>query len=279
MPESGSELAALRAAVDAYRTHGTDESGGQDEDGGWLPDPWDRLLGRGVRAGAVVSVGPARGKRAERSSGPSTGARGGPGELSAALALLAAATPAGGWCGVVGVPDLGVAAAVGLGVPADRLVLVPHPGAAWEQVCGTLLPGVSALLLRAPAPVPPRVAARVAAKARAARCTLITVGTDWPGAAGLVVSGARWYGPAAGEGRLTHRRVTLGREVGGRRETCPVLLPDQRGGLALAADTAQRQRQQPAEPMRSRAPEALPAGSPGPEPASGEGTGAGERSA
>ena len=248
MPElSGlSDLAGLRAAVDAYRTP---EPAG---DGSWLPEPWDRLLGPAVRAGAVVSV---RGKRAG---------------LSAALALLAAVIPAGGWCGVVGVPGLGIAAAAGLGVPADRLVLVPRPGAAWEQVCGTLLPAVSALLVHVPGSVPPRVAARVAAKARAARCTLITVGTAWPGSASLAVTGAHWYGPASGQGRLTHRRVKIVRDAGGRSDSWLVLLPDRHGHLTTTLD----------DPRTQHRPVAPPPPSPAPgEPVEREDGGAGERSA
>jgi hypothetical protein len=61
--------------------------------------------------------------------------------------LLAEPTQKGTWCAVVGMPDLGLAAAEELGVNVDRLVLVPSPGAQWMAVVGTLLDvvGVCAL--------------------------------------------------------------------------------------------------------------------------------------
>src|SRR6516165_9826726 len=67
-----------------------------------------------------------------------------------ALALLAAASAAGAWCGIAGIPEAGVLAAVGLGLDAERTLLVPDPGDAWPQVVASLIDGCELVLLRPP---------------------------------------------------------------------------------------------------------------------------------
>src|SRR6202035_1558085 len=49
------------------------------------------------------------------------------------LALAAAASADGAWCGIAGIPEAGVLAATGLGLDAERTLLVPDPGSAWPQ--------------------------------------------------------------------------------------------------------------------------------------------------
>jgi hypothetical protein len=162
-----------------------------------LLEPLQPLLG-GLRRGAVVAVD------------------GDAGRTSLAMALLAGVSMAGGWCGVVGMPSWGCLAAAGYGVRLDRLALVPEPGAAWAEVVAALAGGMDAVLVRPPAPVPGRLARRLAAKARQSRCTLLTLGRVWEGcdtrvsARGMegVGSGA-WEGLGAGRGRLRGRRVTV----------------------------------------------------------------------
>jgi hypothetical protein len=46
-----------------------------------------------------------------------------------ATALVAGVSADGGWCAAVGMPDLGVLAAVAMGVDQQRLLLVDEPGA------------------------------------------------------------------------------------------------------------------------------------------------------
>ena len=74
------------------------------------------------------------------------------GSTTLALALLQGASAAGAWCAVVGMPDLGIEAAAGLGVDLERLVLVPHPGDRWLAVVPALIDVVSIVLVRPPAP-------------------------------------------------------------------------------------------------------------------------------
>ena len=57
------------------------------------------------------------------------------------LALAAAASADGAWCGIAGIPEAGVLAAAALGLDAGRTLLVPDPGPSWAQVVASLLDG------------------------------------------------------------------------------------------------------------------------------------------
>src|SRR5258705_3116245 len=87
-----------------------------------LPELRQLLPAGGLRRGSTVAVTP--------------------GHTSVLLALLVAASAAGSWCAVVGLPSLGALAAAELGIAMDRLALVPHPGAEWPAVVGALLDGL-----------------------------------------------------------------------------------------------------------------------------------------
>ena len=62
-------------------------------------------------------------------------------------ALIAEATSSGTWCALVGMPDAGLAAAEGMGVNLDRLVLVPRPGEQWLSVVSALIDVVGIVAL------------------------------------------------------------------------------------------------------------------------------------
>src|ERR1035441_5901189 len=79
------------------------------------------------------------------------------------LALAAGASAAGAWCGIAGVPEAGLLAAVGAGLDAERTLLVPDPGTAWPQVVASLLEGCELVLLRPPAAAPVQVRRRLEA--------------------------------------------------------------------------------------------------------------------
>src|SRR5215471_8001036 len=55
------------------------------------------------------------------------------------LALAAGASAAGAWCAIAGIPHLGIAAAAGVGLDLDRMLLVPNPGPRWPEVVASLL--------------------------------------------------------------------------------------------------------------------------------------------
>jgi hypothetical protein len=139
------------------------------------------------------------------------------------LALAAGASADGAWCGIAGVPEVGVLAAVGLGLDAERTLLVPDPGHAWPQVVASLLDGCELVLLRPPAQAPglgPQARQRLEATLRRGRGVLLVAG-DWPGAqVRLRVLTQGWTGLGDGHGRL--------------RACCAQVMADGRGEAAVA---------------------------------------------
>jgi hypothetical protein len=138
--------------------------------------------GAGLRRGSIVSV---------------------TGSNTLLLALMVEASQAGSWCAVVGLPDLGLVAAAGLGVALERLALVPDPGSQWPVVAGALLDAVDVVAVQPPARLRPADARRLRSKARERGSVLIAAG-GWPDGADvrLAVTGRTWTGLAAGSGHL-----------------------------------------------------------------------------
>ncbi|WP_413316775.1 hypothetical protein AA0Z99_09085 [Agrococcus sp. 1P02AA] len=119
-----------------------------------------------------------------------------------ALACMGAVLPAGSWGAIVGIPDLGIEAARDLGVPIDRVALVPHPGRSWLDVVASLAEAMPVVLAASPGRVTPTEAARLAARLRQASSTLLVAG-PWQGAATVVRSvRAEWQGLGDGDGRI-----------------------------------------------------------------------------
>jgi hypothetical protein len=163
-----------------------------------------------------------------------------PATTSLLLALLAGASAAGAWAGVVGRPDLGLVAAAEAGVRLDRLALVPHPGADLLAVASALLDGLDVVVVAGAARAGVRAAdrQRLAARARQRGAVLLPIG-PWPGAdVELGCTAARWLGPGAGEdggsGRLRARRVEVrarGRGIPPQGRGVQVMLPAAGGAL------------------------------------------------
>jgi recA bacterial DNA recombination protein len=172
------------------------------------------LSGGGLQRGTTVAV---TGGRAQ-------------GATSLALALVAAATAARSWCGVVAVPDLGVMAASELGVDLDHLALVPLVAPSqWVTVVGSLLDGVDVVVARPPAHLRQGDARRLIARARERGAVLVPLG-PWTESADhrLTVTGGRWEGPGDGDGRLLHHRLTVsvsGRGAASRPRVVELELP------------------------------------------------------
>lgn len=170
-----------------------------------LPALEDLLPGAGLRRGATVSVGAARGVD---------------GATSLALALVARASATGSWVAAVGVPSLGLVAADELGVALERLVLVAAPERdEWGGVVAALIDGFDLVILQtARNGVRPGDARRLVSRARERGSVLVQLGPGWPDGADLAlqVTGARWEGLDEGYGHLRARRVTV--ERSGRGE-------------------------------------------------------------
>ena len=186
-------------------------------------------FGRGARRNSPRSAPvPPAGHLADRSV-PAIGS----GSTSLLLALLAAASSAGSWCAVVGVPTLGALAAAESGIALDRLALVPDPGPEWPTVVAALIDGVDVVVIAVPGQVSASIASRLVARARQRGCVLVPYGR-WDGAdVTLQVTQGRWEGLGAGHGRLRRRKVTViarGRGTAARPKEITMWMP----GLAAA---------------------------------------------
>ncbi len=170
------------------------------------------LLDGGLREGAAYALAPS---------------------ASLVLALLAPPTRAGSWCGVVGMPGLGIEAAEQHGVDLDRLVLVPDPGEQWLAVTSAIADALAVVVTRPSSRTSEATVSRLAARLRERGTTLLVLG-PWPQAEAMIGLGeSRWSGVGEGFGYLDHREVTV--TVTSRRSPVPhsarLLLPDPDQGL------------------------------------------------
>jgi hypothetical protein len=182
-----------------------------------LPELRHLLPAGGLRRGSTVAVTP--------------------GHTSVLLALLVAASAAGSWCAVVGLPGLGARAAAELGIALDRLALVPYPGPEWPTVVGALLDGLDLVVAAPPGPVAAALAGRLAARARQRGSVLVPY-AQWSGADVVLDSrGGGWEGLDRGHGRLRRRSMVItarGRGAAARPREVTVWLPGDLGRLAVA---------------------------------------------
>jgi hypothetical protein len=182
-PSLAPDLASLRAQI--RRLEGQETPG--DVIGFGVPEALRSAFPQGLRAGSAYSVS---------------------GSLTLALVLLAEACRQGAWCGIVGLPGLGMEVAERQGLDLDRVLLVPSPGDQWSTVVAALAEIVPVVLAQ-PVRLPPGEAARLAARLRERGCTLLLTGC-WPGAqADLQASSAGWRGLGAGHGCLLSRRIAV----------------------------------------------------------------------
>jgi hypothetical protein len=120
---------------------------------------------------------------------------------------------------VVGLPDLGLEAAVALGVELSRVALVPYPGPNWTAVVAVLLDTLDVVMVRPPGYCRPADARRLAARARERGSILLLSGDGsvWPERLDLqlTVENAGWEGLGSGVGTLRRRAARV--VVSGRR--------------------------------------------------------------
>jgi hypothetical protein len=179
-----------------------------------LPELRRLLPGGGLRRGSTIAI--------------RNGSASGSGGTSILFALLAAASAAGSWCAVIGLPDLGAVAAAESGIALERLALVPHPGPEWPSVAAALLDGFDMVVAAPPGPVSASVATRLAARARQRGGVLVPFG-QWRGADVVLepVTGS-WHGLGQGHGRLARRELVItshGRGAAARSRQTTLWLP------------------------------------------------------
>jgi hypothetical protein len=177
------------------------------------------LPGGGLRPGAAYSIGPS---------------------VSLLLAMLARPSQEGSWCGVVGMPELGVEAAEHLGVDLSRLVLIPDPGPRWLAVTATIAEVLPVVAVRPGGSATDGEVARLAARLRDRGAVLLVRGA-WPQVEAVIdVDEPQWSGVGAGFGYLSRREVTV--TVRSRRTSVPrrarLLLPDGVGAVTAAPAAA-----------------------------------------
>jgi hypothetical protein len=153
------------------------------------------------------------------------------------LALAAGASAEGAWCGLAGVQEAGVLAAVDLGLCPERMLLTPHLGPHWPQVVSSLADGCEIVIVRPPTAAPAQLRRRMEATLRRSGGVLLVAG-DWPGAQlQLRVLRRKWSGLGDGRGRLRACRAEVcvyGRGAAGRTQTSWLWLPAEDGGVRLA---------------------------------------------
>jgi hypothetical protein len=151
----------------------------------------------------------------------------GAGATSLALNLAAAASHAGSWVVVVGLPELGLAAAAEAGVDLHRLALVTvaEPGR-WASAVAALVGGVDLIVVDGRAPLSASDGRRLASRVRERGSVLVPVTPGsgpaprrpgaWPADVTLTVATGRWEGLGDGHGHLRRRRVRVEAEGRGR---------------------------------------------------------------
>jgi len=148
-----------------------------------------------------------------------------------------------GWTCVIGMRDLGLAAADAYGWDLSRTLLVDYPGEHWQEIVATMAPAVDTLVVRPTENVTPTTARRLEARLRQHAAVLLTP-SHWPGSAlRVAVESKGWTGLGSGWGQLCERRIvarTSGRG-GGLGRSAELLLPNGSGTItALEPSALQR---------------------------------------
>lgn len=130
------------------------------------------------------------------------------------LALLSAASGAGLWCAVVGMPTLGIEAAAAFGVELPRLILVPEPGDRWLAATSALAEVVPLIAVRPGGRVRDAEMSRLGARLRDRGSTLLVVESDlfgvWPQSEGTIrLHDQHWEGIGEGWGLIEGSTATV----------------------------------------------------------------------
>jgi len=131
------------------------------------------------------------------------------GAFSVLFALAATAMGREGWSAFVGIPDAGLAAAAGMGLALQRVVVVPEPGAEAPDVLAALVDGVDVVVLGSSAGLTGQDRRRLQARLRRRGAVLLTTGTWEQPDVQITALSRSWYGVGQGDGLLRHGEVEL----------------------------------------------------------------------
>lgn len=172
--------------------------------------------------------------------------------LSLALACCAETTRDGGWCAGIGLGAPAAAAMQDMGVDLSRFVRLDTPAQDWMRVTSILLESFDVLVVAPGFSASAGDRARIAAKLRDSRATLILLngagavkdrGSAFPGSSErLTVLEESWEGTDSGTGRLRSRTLRLRSAHTGEHT---LVLPDPRG-TTTSTTTAPQPRPSPA---------------------------------
>lgn len=168
-----------------------------------------------------------------------------PGGRHLLLALAAAASRAGNWIGIIGMPVGLILAGEAMGIAADRTAFVPAPGPDPLSIVDVMASGLAVVIAAGLGRVPAARAGRLTQRLRDYRAVLLVHGDGWPRpTAALSTETVAWEGiTGPGRGRLRSRTLAIEARVHGdpRPRRATVLLPDRAGRLAAArAESAGR---------------------------------------
>lgn len=155
------------------------------------------------------------------------------GRTSLLLQLLAGATSAGHWCAVIGMPSLGIASAIELGVSLDRLALIPDPGKQWQPVTGALLSAVDLVVFSPSERCDRGQARRLLAQTRQHHSVFVVMEDSqdhscWPEQTDLTLTAeaTQWSGLSVGHGSLSSCQLLVNaqnrRAASLRRASCRI---------------------------------------------------------
>ncbi len=153
----------------------------------------------------------------------------GPQALSLALAAVARLSAEDHWTAAVGVGEPAVQAIADYGISLSRFARVEVDARDWLRAVSILVESFSAIIVRPGFSLTPTEQARLRAKVRERRMSLLVVGSSRQpkGTADrtVSVSAPRWAGLAQGTGALSECAVTVDRD----RERVHLLLPGSSG--------------------------------------------------
>lgn len=189
-----------------------------------VPAALERLLPGGLPRGGILAV---------------------EGSLSLLLATMGAASAAGAWCSLVGLPPVSADAVRGFGIAVEHtpVVAAPKSGAsrAWAALIAALLDTIDVVAARPGAALGAGDLSRLAARARTKGATLLLYvdsAVAWPGLdLRLSVRDQTWQRAPGPRGRLTARRIIVaahGRGRFARPQEVGLWLPDRWGRIASA---------------------------------------------